>query len=186
MPIYEFKCEKCNAYDERLMPLSHRNDRQFCAICKSEIRRLISVPTILGTDTQLFLSRSDDGFGNDHESRKIAKAKADAAGVVTSGKTFVPGLCRRGVPFDPMAWVSDKSEVVKKAEKLGRNVVGSIQHKTPIRDEHIANLEKPYRVSRDAVKEEVAEAIEQRHGGTATAAQTDSLFEEMVDKHSGN
>ena len=143
-------------------------------------------PSVVGTDTQLFLSKSDDGFQNDTMGRRDAIAKARRAGVSTTGKTFVPGLCRRGVVYDPQAWVNDKAEVVKKAEKLGCNVVGSIQHTTPIRDEHIAATEAPYQVSRDVVAGDVAQAITERYGGTATAAQTENLFQEKVEKHSGN
>jgi hypothetical protein len=118
--------------------------------------------------------------------RQLAYAKARAAGVSPTGKTFVPGLCRRGVPHDPEAWVNSPSEVTQKAEKLGRNVVGAIKHNTPIRDEHIANLEIPYRVSRDVVAEDVAEVIEKEYGGTATAEQTENIFQEKIEKHSGN
>ena len=143
-------------------------------------------PVVCGTDTQLFLSKSNDGFVGNDLGRKIALAKARQAGVSTAGKMFVPGLCPKGEMYSPKAWCGDKAEVVKKAEALGRNVEGSIQHFTPVRDKDYAKVEAPYRVAPKLVAEDVQEANQQRFGGKATKAQVQTLLEEKIDLHSGN
>jgi hypothetical protein len=188
MPNYEFVCPKCDLYDDRYISLADFDklrDKQFCA-CGAKMDKQISVPMVIGTDTQMFLSKTDDGFGGDDMSRKIAKQKAAAAGVSTVGKTFVPGLCRHKVPYDPGAWVNDKAEVVKKAEKLGRNVEGGIKHFTPVRDADYAKVEAPYRVSPKVVAPEVAATVKQRFGPKATKQQVAKVFEEKIALHSGN
>jgi len=188
MPLYEFECPKCGAKDERVISLANfdtMKDTQKCD-CGAKMKKLISTPMVIGTDTQLFLSKSDDGFGNDNAGRQAAKKKAAAAGVPTAGKTFVPGLCRRKVPYDPSAWVSDKAEVVAKAEKLGRCVEGSISHHTPVRDKDYARIEAPYRVSKETIMPEVQLDNRRKYGGKATKQQIDNLIQEKIEIHSGN
>lgn len=54
------------------------------------------------------------------------KAKAEAAGVSTTGKYYCSGLAR--FPGDPKAWISDRSDVKRVADENGFAVHGYVEH----------------------------------------------------------
>lgn len=39
MPAYDFKCNKCDTTDERVIPLKDFDEPQFCGECKSVLER---------------------------------------------------------------------------------------------------------------------------------------------------
>lgn len=43
MPLYEFKCSKCNNKFEELRPLSRSAEDSDCPICKAPAKRIMSV-----------------------------------------------------------------------------------------------------------------------------------------------
>ena len=43
MPIYDFRCNKCGAKDEAMLPVSERDGMRFCS-CGSKLVRVISLP----------------------------------------------------------------------------------------------------------------------------------------------
>ncbi len=51
--------------------------------------------------------------------REHHEAMARAAGVSIDGKVYMPGLARRNMPGDPMAWVTDHSEYKRRLEDRG-------------------------------------------------------------------
>jgi len=156
--------------------------RQQCQRCEGALRRLFT-PCSLKTTTR-FMSGSSDGLPDD-ASRRIAYAKAREAGVSVSGKKFHPGLCRKGMAFDPQAWYGDEVEAKRKALSLGRSVEGSINATGPTFDADLAALEKPYRVARHIVKDDVNREIKQVHGGKVSKEKREELYRHFQDKHSG-
>lgn len=48
MPRYSYKCEKCGATEERVVPISERNNQK-CK-CGHELTLCISAPRITGMD----------------------------------------------------------------------------------------------------------------------------------------
>ena len=156
---------------------------QRCEQCKSLLRRVFT-PCVLRTTTQ-FMSGSSDGLPDD-ASRRIAYAKASAAGVSVAGKKFHPGLCPKGESYSPKAWYGDAEEVKRKAVALGRSVEGAINVTGPTFDSDLAALERPYRVSRRVVADDVNMEIMAAHGGKVSRAKREELFRKYQDKHSGN
>jgi putative FmdB family regulatory protein len=188
MPVYEFTCPQCGVYDERyirLADLEAQKDKQLCPNCEALMVKKFSIP-ILKTDTAFMAgSHIDDGLPDD-ASRKIAYAKARAAGVNVSGKRFQPGLCPTGDMFSPKAWCGDRAEIKRKAEELGRDVDGAVTHRSSIRDEHYAKLEKPYRVAPHVVMPYVEKEIKEVHGGKVDAKTKRDIIEKHRDRHSGS
>lgn len=186
MPIYPYKCPSCGQAEDRYFSLAdydNLRDKQQCPRCESIMKRIITPPAL--KTTTRFMAGSSDGLSDD-ASRKIAYENARAAGINISGKKFHPGLCRRGVMFDPQAWYGNETEAIQKADRLGRNIEGSITHKTSARDSDLASLEEPYRVAPHIVKPYVDAEIEQEHGGKVTAKKRAEITAKHQDKHSGN
>jgi hypothetical protein len=181
---HDYKCGHCchqwEVFEDRDAPRD-----QPCPKCGGVATRVFGCPHIQGTDT-LLLQGTDDGFGPDNASRQMALAKAQAAGISVSGMKFHPGLCRRGVRFDPQAWYRDGADVKRKARQLGRCVEGAVNVTSPIFESDLAAQEKPYRVARHVVKEDVDREVAQCHGGKMTKAKREELYHKYVDKHSGS
>lgn len=181
---HDYKCQSCShqweEFEDRDAPST-----QVCPVCSGKASRMFGCPHIQGTDT-ILMSGSDDGFGNDNASRQMAIAKARTAGVSVAGMKYCPGLCRKGVRFDPEAWYKDAADVKRKAQSLGRCVEGSITVESPIRDSDLATQEKPYRVARHVVKEDVDREIDQQHGGKVSKEKREELYVKYQDKHSGS
>lgn len=186
MPIYQFTCDHCGLGDERLISLADFDvlvSVQRCESCGQLLRKVVT-PCALRTTTR-FMSGSGDGLPDD-TSRRIAYAKARAAGVNISGKKFHPGLCPKGEPFSPKAWYGDESEVRRKAAALGRGLEGAINAAAPIFDHDLAANEKPYRIATHLVREDVDREIAECHGGKVTPEKRREITERHRDKHSGN
>ena len=195
---YDFICdnESCPSdgiTEERFILLNDfeaEKDRQFCQYCNRPMRLYLqsNLPATR-TDKQFMASAgvSDDGFGNDERSRRIARARAEAAGVNVNGMRFHPGLCRKGVPYDPInGWYSSRADVIRKAEAKGCNVFGCIEHTTPIRDKDLAALERPYRPAASVVARDAERIVAEKYGPNATKAQVENTVEELRDRHAGN
>ena len=121
----------------------------------------------LNTNTSFSARLKDDGFGDDNRSRQIAKRRAEAAGVSTAGKYYETQLCRKGVPFDPGAWVDHstaRDDIRKKCEMEGWGCRGDINVKRVVPDEP-GPFEKPYEVAPDLVNAEVERVIQEEAGG---------------------
>ena len=62
MPIYEYKCNKCNNMFEILHKSSHINDGVFCPACNSQdCKKLISPFIAAGTKSNYISSGCDKG-----------------------------------------------------------------------------------------------------------------------------
>jgi putative FmdB family regulatory protein len=186
MPVYEFRCTDCNAHDDRFIRLADHGElskKQRCAVCEGRMVQAIT-PVALFTDTR-FMSGSDDGFGNDNHSRKLARQRAAEAGVSVEGMKYHPGLCRKGVSLDPHAWYGSMEEAKQKALSLGRCVEGSINARAPELDCENP-LDKPYRVSDDCVQADVEEVVKRDHGGVVSEAKRREITEALIEKHSGS
>ena len=186
MPNYSYHCDKCESDDERFVELDDFDRlayKQRCKACESIMRKVITAP-VLKLDSNI-MSGMDDGFGPDDFSRKIAKEQAEAAGVVTSGAKFHPGLCREGHFLDPQAWYHSPEEVKKKAAALGRNVSGSITHTSVPKDEKYIEADKPYRVAPDMVMADACRIVNQEHGGRVSRKKAVEIVETLRDTHSG-
>lgn len=120
-----------------------------------------------------FMSNSGEMDGlPDPRSRKIARAKARAAGVNIQGKRFSSGLCRTGNALDPYAWVGSKAEVKKKCEQQGWGC-----EEFGVKQREREEAPGPYRVAEDIVQKEVADIVTEQHGGHVTSQQRQDLVE---------
>lgn len=97
----------------------------------------------------------DDGFGSDQRSRRIAHARARAAGVNPNGKRFIPQLCPQGEPFSPKAWVSDTHDVIQRCTIEGWGCDGAVKVRARPHD----TAPPPYRIADDIVESHVKQEI---------------------------
>lgn len=122
---------------------------------------VFAVPAVLNTDSQ-FMRGSDDGFGTDDRSRKLAYAKARAAGVNPTGKRFMPNMVPLGdEPFSPKGWVSDRHDVLQRCTEEGWDCDGAVKVRARSHD----TAPQPYRIADDIVESHV----EQEIGGNAVS-----------------
>lgn len=186
MPTYSYACASCGHREERLQSHAEmKRTRLACAECGQRMERVFGVPAII-TDTT-FTRTMDDGFGNDQIRRRMAYAAARRAGVNPNGKIYCPGLCRRGRPFDPGAWVSAshaRAEIRRRCEQLNYACEGDITVKQRP-SERPAPDEAPYRVADEIVQKEVAEIVQREHGGKLTPKKRQKLVEETSERLSG-
>ncbi len=85
-------------------------------------------PGTKGTD-RAFLEGSHEWAGSmSANSRKYIMGSAKKAGISTSGKVYKSGI---GKPSDPMAWVSDVSDVLKACKSKGMTVSGAVNYEAP-------------------------------------------------------
>lgn len=113
-----------------------------------------------------FMANRDDGFGDDERHRSIAHAKAEAAGVSVTGKTYMSQLCPKGKPLSPEAWISNKDDAKRICEKNGWGCE-ELGVKMP---EYEGPSDEPYKIDEQIVKDEVdgmlirdgAEAVSQQ------------------------
>ena len=63
MPNYDFKCLKCDKIEERLVPLSQKDEKVICS-CeeKSEMIRLIGSPLFIYDRGKSIYKRAGDGW----------------------------------------------------------------------------------------------------------------------------
>lgn len=111
----------------------------------------------LDTDTT-FMAGRDDGLQCDEATRKQAYAKARAAGVNPTGKTYCPGLARLGVRHDPEAWINGKADVKRVCESRGHDCNGSVKVKARATDVE----PESYHVADDLVENAVEKTIVQK------------------------
>lgn len=157
MPLYEYQCEDCGKRLELVQSVAdmEREKNRLRCVCEGRLKKLVSVPAaIRGTYSDFWRDR-DDGFRGNDKFRKRAYARARKAGVSTAGKTFIPQLCRDGVPFDPLAWVSDQSDVKARCAALNLSANGNVKHKA----RPIEQKPQPYRVAEHVVEQHVTQRI---------------------------
>ena len=187
MPTYPYECFDCGHYEDRFMSLRQWEQvgkQQHCSLCEGKMKQRV-VPLPLHKTNTGWMKGCDDGFGPDDRTRKIALAKAKAAGVSTSGKRFIPDLCPQGDFASPMGWVSDLDEVKDRCKQLNLDCQGAVTHKATVYDTPTAE-EKPYRVSPKIVEADVQKVNKEQHGGKMTEPQKDKLRSELTERYSGN
>lgn len=129
----------------------------------------------------------DDGFGKDWRSRQLAHAAARKAGVNPTGKRFVPQMCRKGVRFDPMAWVSDRADVKRRCLKEGWGMNEEDGGLKAIKAREVEPVrEKPYEVAPDIVNKQTAIAAAREYGGKLTPREKADLREKTRTRLRGN
>lgn len=189
MPLYEYECTHCGTRRdimESVAEMEATKDSKRCVACESLMRKLMSTPTLF-TETRFFakrLAKGDDGFGNDHRGRAMAKKLAAEQGVSTAGKIFMPTLVPKGEFFSPKAWVGDAGDIRRAANQANVNVRSScvnVQQREP-------GIEmRPYRVADDIVERKVQEAVDDHHGGRVTpktrATMREAIREQITPPH---
>lgn len=157
MPSYTYKCDKCGHAIDRLHAPRTRVTLP-CSECGHEYPTWqFPCPNIQSETT--FLANRDDGFGNDNRSRRVAMARAKAAGVSTAGKLYCPGLCPPGESLSPKAWITDKAD----ARRICRENNWSSET-LGVKSDRIETEPKPYRVADDLVADEVKRVVKSREG----------------------
>jgi len=48
MPLYEYRCDKCQIRLTRFLPLARYKETQFCEGCANQLERVISAPAVHG------------------------------------------------------------------------------------------------------------------------------------------
>jgi hypothetical protein len=136
----------------------------------------------LNTDTTFFAGRGDGFHGDTPASnftRKMAKRRAEAAGVNITGKHYFPSLADS--PMDPKAWVDSRSDLARLANERGVGIEGAgIKVDCP---EPPPEEDKPYEVANDIVAKRVAET-ESEVGGLSPRERGE-LFMETKERLSG-
>jgi len=188
MPTYQYRCQDCANELEKLQShaeMTEDADRLRCATCEGRMKRVFGVPAIV-TDTTFSAGR-DDGIGDDDFKRRFAHAAARRAGVNPNGKTYYPGLCAPGKPYDPQAWVSHDSargEISKRCKELNYAAEGDIT--VAQREPETDPNEGPYKVADKIVQREVNEIVAKEHGGDVTPKKRADLVEATSERMSGN
>jgi putative FmdB family regulatory protein len=194
MPTYQYRCQDCGNETEKLQPHAEMlkdAGRLRCMKCEGRMRHVFGVPGIV-TDTTFSAGRAasglaDDGLGDDDFKRRFAYAAARRAGVSPSGKSFCPGLCAPGKPYDPEAWVSHasaRSDIKKRCRELNYAADGdvTVAQREPETDPN----EGPYRVADKIVQKKVNEIVAKEHGGKVTKKKRADLVEATSERMSGN
>ena len=169
MPIYPFKCRTCGRVEELLASVSEYmrvREKQRCPDCGDRMKQVITPPA-LQTDTRFMQgSHLDDGFGNDERSRRIARAKAAAAGVNVSGMKYSPQLCPLGETLSPKAWYGSRDDVKRRAAEKSCGVDGSVHYTPPSGVQDNRNpLDEPYHVADDIVEKLIERDVIEQTGG---------------------
>lgn len=125
----------------------------------------------------------DPGYG-DPLLRKQRLAAAEAAGVSTTGKVFVGGICRQGMADDPLAWVSEssaKSEITKRCHEEGWGCKGSINIAPRDLDGPNPLDEKPFLA--DDLVAEAADAVVEELGEPVSPKERTEIEEQVRERH---
>ena len=177
MPTYTYKCDSCGHKAEEFHAAGERLSLD-CVKCGTAPMTWQFPCPNLHTDTT-FLANRDDGFGSDSASRKLAKAKAKAAGVSTSGMVYCPSLCPPGESLSPKAWIGGKADIKRICRKNNWSSAD-----LGIKADKIDAEPKPYRVADDLVNNEV-ERIVDRQGGGASPKERTKLSREARERLAG-
>lgn len=108
-----------------------------------------------------FAAGLGDPFEGNEAFRKLAMKKARAAGVNPNGKRYFPGLCPKGEPMSPKAWVDEmdaKAQIRATCERNGWSAEGDVNVKGVELDQPGPG-EKPYRVSDHLIEQELTETL---------------------------
>ena len=177
MPTYTYQC-RCGHKEDHLHGARETLQLQHCG--RTCMTKQFPCPAV-HTDTS-FMSNSVEMDGlPDPRSRKIALAKAKAAGVNVQGKRFSPGMCRTGNAFDPYAWIGSKAEVKKKHEQQGWGCA-----EFGVKQREREEAPGPYRVADDIVQKEVGDIVTEQHGGHVTDQQRQDLTEAAQTRLAGH
>ena len=122
---------------------------------RRELRSLaVPCPALVTDTTFLAGTGSDDGFGNDEMSRRIAYRKARAAGVTPTGRHISQIADELG---DPKAWCSSRADVKRICEERGYSCDDlKVKGRSPDSPDP---WDKPYEVAEDIVKESVQKEL---------------------------
>ena len=187
MPLYKYRCVSCGVEEELLQTHSQMEKeckKLRCKECGARMRYVFSVPNLFTETT--FTIGMDDGFGNNDFKRRIAYKKAREAGVNPTGKIYCPGLCRRGMPYDPRAWVSAsnaRAEARKRCRELGYASEDlGVKHVEPENDPQ----DKPYRPAPSLVQKEVDLIVEREYDGKIDKKKRQQLVEEVTERGAGS
>jgi hypothetical protein len=96
----------------------------------AEMIALQQPPGTKGTDRAFQQGRLDGNWMDDmpvHQAQRMVR-EAKAAGISIAGKQYVSGLADKRGHMDPMAWVSDTSDVKKVAQARNLTVTGAVNH----------------------------------------------------------
>lgn len=155
---------------------------KFRAKRRRELRSRFPTP-YLQTDTSLQLG---DGFATDYV-RRMAYARAKAAGISTAGKIYMPSLADTRGHADPDAWIphSDfRSRVADVCRERGHSCNGTVNVASP--EPESDPLYEPYRPAPDIIEPEVEQINETEHEGRMTEQQKQNLREELTERYSGD
>lgn len=126
-----------------------------------------------------------DGFTSD-KVRKVAYARARAAGINPTGKIYMPSLADTRGHSDPDAWVphSDfRSRVAQVCRQRGHSCEGTVN--VAPRELESDPLEEPYQVDPQAIRDEVEQINDEHHGGQMSRKQKQGLHDELAEKYAG-
>jgi len=99
MPLYEYRCKKCGHHFEKIQSFSAPDEKE-CPVCKGEVERLISAPSLRFKGTGWYVndypstgsrraSRSSESSGNgksaaSSESKPAASSESKVAASTAS------------------------------------------------------------------------------------------------------
>ncbi len=154
---------------------------------RAKLRTKLALSTAVHTNTTWVANRTDE-FDGDARVRRYATAKAQRAGVSTTGKRWCGHLCRPGVAFDPQAWLPEsdlKDESKRKCREL--NYSCEEFNITPTEIDRPDPNDSDYQVSEQIVQRDVKEAVGDLHekGVRVTPQQKADLTEKIRKDASG-
>ncbi len=169
MPTYTYQCRACGHREEHLHGARETLQLHHCG--RTRMTKQFPHPAVHTDATFMSNSHVMDGLP-DPRSRKLALAKARAAGVNVQGKRFSPGMCRTGNALDSYAWVGSRAEVKKKCEQQGWGC-----EEFGVKQREREEAPGPYQVADDIVQKEVTDIVAEQHGGHVTPQQRQDLVE---------
>jgi predicted nucleic acid-binding Zn ribbon protein len=172
MPLYVYECPICRCRFDAFATMARCSAPAKCIRCLTPSPRLLVPVTVVSDCTQY---RSDNTDGTQFANKDMANfhlAKARAAGVTTSGKSYYPELAR--YPGDPQAWCGSSDDIRRVARKEGYDVDGDV--KVRARDRSI----EPEKggLNEKTVNERVNELLAKDPGMKRSKA-----VEDVVNKH---